>query len=157
MCGCGRFVKNHTDEELNEIFDRIILVKSGDAPSKEQIKECFRFYRPGVSMNTPEEWYSLLRAAQGDLEAHARGLRYMIDNADFLRDSLFCEWGYVINLDKGVLEVYRGFQKAPSKNRYYNPFGKDDYYNCPHPRGACNHPRDTNPWQPSKTRSSRKG
>jgi len=126
----AEFVKNHTDEELNEIFDRIILVKSGDAPSKEQIKECFRFYRPGVSMNTPEEWYSLLRAAQGDLEAHARGLRYMIDNADFLRDSLFCEWGYVINLDKGVLEVYRGFQKAPSKNRYYNPFSNDGYYNC---------------------------
>ena len=133
------FVCQHTDEELNEIFDRIILVKSGDAPSKEQIKECFRFYRPGVSMNTPEEWYSLLRATQGDLEAHARGLRYMIDNADFLRDSLFCEWGYVINLDKGVLEVYRGFQKAPSKNRYFRSKmvatfiendGKSGYYNC---------------------------
>jgi len=120
------FVCQHTDEELNEIFDRIILVN-------------FRFNRPGVSMNTPDEWYSLLRGAQGDLEAHARGLRYMIDNADFLRDSLFCEWGYVINLDKGVLEVYRGFQKAPSKNRYFRSKmvatfiendGKSGYYNC---------------------------
>lgn len=126
----AEFIKNHTDEELNEIFDRIILVKSGDAPSKEQIHECFEYYQCEVPMQLPDEWYSLLQDAQGDLEAHARGLRYMIDNADFLRDSLFCEWGYVINLDKGVLEVYRGFQKAPSKNRYYNPFGKYGYYNC---------------------------
>ena len=124
------FIQNHTDEDMNEIFDRIVMVRSNGVPSAEQIKECFRFYRPSVSMNTPEDWYSLLRATRGDLEIYAKGLRYMIDNATFLKDSLFCEWGYVINLDKGVLEVYRGFQKAPSKNRYYNPFGKDGYYNC---------------------------
>ena len=126
----AEFVKNHTDEEMNEIFDRIVMVRSNGVPSAEQIKECFRFYRPSVSMNTPEDWYSLLRATRGDLEIYAKGLRYMIDNATFLKDSLFCEWGYVINLDKDVLEVYRGFQKAPSKNRYYNPFSNDGYYNC---------------------------
>lgn len=126
----AEFVKNHTDEEMNEIFDRIVMVRSNGVPSAEQIKECFRFYQPGVSMNTPEEWYSLLRATQGDLEAHAMGLRYMIDNADFLKDSLFCEWGYVINLDKGVLEIYRGFQKGPESNRYYQPMSYNGYYNC---------------------------
>jgi len=124
------FVCQHTDEEMNAIFDRIILVATNEKPSKEQIHECFEYYQRGVSMQTPNEWYSLLRGAQGDLEAHARGLRYMIDNADFLKDSLFCEWGYVINLDKGVLEIYRGFQKAPSKNRYHTNGDDSGYYNC---------------------------
>lgn len=124
------FVCQHTDEEMNTIFDRIILVATKEKPTGDQIAECMPFFDGNVSEQTPEDWYCLLRKAQGNLEAYAGGLRYMVGKADFLKDSLFCEWGYVINLDEGVLEVYRGFQKAPSKNRYYNPFGKDDYYNC---------------------------
>ena len=126
----AEFIKDHTDEEMNEIFDRIVMVKSGDMPSAEQVDECIAYYQRGVSMNTPDEWYGLLRGAQGNLEAHAKGLRYMIDNADFLKDSLFCEWGYVINLDKGVLEIYRGFQKGPERNRYYQPMSDSGYDNC---------------------------
>ncbi len=34
---------------------------------------------------------------------------YMIDSLEFAKDSLFCEWGYLVNLDENVLEVYRGF------------------------------------------------
>ena len=124
------FVCQHTDEEMATIFDRIVIVDTKEKPTGDQIAECMPFFDGNVSEQTPEEWYSLLRATQGDLEAHAMGLRYMIDNADFLKDSLFCEWGYVINLDKGVLEIYRGFQKGPERNRYYQPMSYNGYYNC---------------------------
>lgn len=36
------------------------------------------------------------------------------DNAKFAWDSLYCEFAYCLNCDKKRLEIYRGFQKAPS-------------------------------------------
>jgi hypothetical protein len=43
----------------------------------------------------------------------------MMDNTAFANDSLFCEWGWIINLDTRTLEVYRGFQKeARGKGRF---------------------------------------
>ncbi len=124
------FIQRHTDERMAAIYDQIVLVDTEMVPTKEQIEECMPYYRPGVSRGTPEDWYCLLRGAQGSLEAHANGLRYMIDKATFLKDSLFCEWGYVINLDTGILEIYRGFQKVPQHNRYYAPRGESGFYYC---------------------------
>ncbi len=31
----------------------------------------------------------------------------------FAADSLFCEWAYVVDLDRKILEVYKGFVKEP--------------------------------------------
>jgi hypothetical protein len=32
---------------------------------------------------------------------------------NFAADSLFCEWAYLIDLDAGVFEVYKGYNKKP--------------------------------------------
>ena len=38
---------------------------------------------------------------------------------EFILNSLMCEWGYIINLDDELLEVYQGWQLAPhEKGRY---------------------------------------
>jgi len=40
-------------------------------------------------------------------------LRRMPDSHEFMGDSLFCEWAYIINLDSCRLEFYKGFVKSP--------------------------------------------
>ena len=38
--------------------------------------------------------------------------RMLVNQIDFAKDSLFCEWAYVIDLDDLVFQVYKGFNKT---------------------------------------------
>ena len=77
------------------------------------------------------DFYCLLRKAQGDLNAYKTDLKYMIDSKEFLGNSLFCEYAYIINLDKNVLEFYKGFNKVPQNNRYSKYADeKEEYKEC---------------------------
>jgi len=55
---------------------------------------------------------------------------WLNDSTDFGGNSLFCEWAYVLDLDKRVLEVYNGFNKEDKnlENRFakYDD-GKSEY------------------------------
>jgi hypothetical protein len=37
----------------------------------------------------------------------------LFPNLEFAADSLFCEWCYVLDLDKNTFEIYQGFNKDP--------------------------------------------
>jgi hypothetical protein len=124
------FIRKNSIENMNQIFDRIIMVDGDSTPTKEQQQNCILYYSNCVSTGKPTEWYSLLRNAQGDLDAFNKGLLYMIDNKDFIKESLFCEWAYIINLTDNVLEIYKGFQKEQQNNRYVSDKDEDGYYNC---------------------------
>ena len=53
------------------------------------------------------------------------------NNIDFAKDSVFCEYGYVIDLDKNVFEVYMGFNKTPlaKEERFYSDeHNEEEYY-----------------------------
>lgn len=52
------------------------------------------------------------------------------NDEEFAADSLFCEWVYVIDLDKNVLEVYKGFNKKPinESNRFFYLNGKETWH-----------------------------
>lgn len=43
-------------------------------------------------------------------------------SVEFAADSLFCEWAYVIDLDTGVFEVYKGFQRKDREGEVQGRF-----------------------------------
>ena len=124
------FCKNTSTKEMNEIFDRIVLVKEDSEPTKAQINECAEYYNGSVSTQSVTDWYCLLREAQGNPDAYKNGLKYMIDSHNFIKDSLFCEYAYIINLDQNELEFWVGFQKEPWDDNRYGTEGYDGYCPC---------------------------
>ena len=48
------------------------------------------------------------------------------DRLDFLYDSLFCEYAYIINLDSGYLEFYKGFNTDLKAEGRYAKFKSED-------------------------------
>lgn len=53
----------------------------------------------------------------------------LFNRIEFAGDSLFCEWCYVIDLSKKVLEVYKGFnkEKLTEEDRFSYLEGRHDY------------------------------
>lgn len=106
--------------DLKAIFESIVLVDERAIPTPEEVEATEFYHDLTVSNRATSDWYCLLRKAQGTLFPYLDGrLKYMIDYADFIKNSLFCEWAYLINLDTEMFEVWRGYQQKPVKgNRY---------------------------------------
>jgi hypothetical protein len=123
------FIKRNNLKGLKRIEQGIRLVDKHSDPSDEDIKKYDAFCNidvggPGAIIS----WYRLLRDAQGDFEAFENGLDVMIDSANFLKDSLFCEWAYIVNLDDSVLEIYKGFNTSEyAAGRYAKVVHEEPY------------------------------
>ena len=138
-----KFCLGNDEKTLHKFFDLIEVVDGNDAPTKEQVEYCtsLGLDDTGVGEQSLYDWYCLIRNLQGDfclyqklVEGHNR--IYMIDGIDFIKDSLWCEYAYIINLDDNVLEFYQGFQTEPQEgNRYgtestYEGFDGTKLYPC---------------------------
>lgn len=104
-------------------------------PPTEAEKQRLRKYADlGVGKQSLDDWYCLTRNLQGKFALTLKaGL--MSDDREFMRDSLFCEYAYIVNLDTESFEVYRGFQHAKhDKGRYADlpqterPGGRENEY-----------------------------
>lgn len=109
-----KFLKETPLDQLHE--DAVALeVIDGETPPTEAQKERARkagVVNLGVGEQSEDDWYCLLRDTQGDMRK-TLDAGVMVDGQSFAHDSLFCEWGYVIDLDHNIFEVYRGFQDEP--------------------------------------------
>lgn len=86
-----------------------------------------------VSNKVKELYPELSRDVGSDiLKLVLNGKRHLQNSLDFAKSSLWCEWAYVIDLDKNVLEVYEGFNKTPltESDRFYDKdfVPEDEYY-----------------------------
>lgn len=132
-----KFCADNTVENLNKFFDNIILVLEDSIPTETQIKECQKagYVDLSVSTQSNDDWYCLLRNLQGNFKEYQKCIEsnskiYMTDGIDFIQDSLFCEYAYIINLDDEVLEFYEGFQKTPQMGNRYGIKDDRGYYPC---------------------------
>ena len=124
-----KFINSVELRHLNMIFNNIELVEENEKPNIKQIRECSKY----IDIEATDTWYDLLNSIQGDLTPYIKGLRYMTDAEDFIKNSIMCEYAYIINLDMNCFEVYRGFQTKPQDNRYLTQKPIDDkyqFYNC---------------------------
>ena len=123
-------------ENHNRIFDNIVEVDVSQEPSPEQIKYCQQmgWVDTAVSNRSTKDWYCLLHELQYPeywQDAIDNDCEIFIENyIDFISDSLFCEYGYIYDLDKGQLEIYIGFQKVPQEGNRYGTMANDGYYPC---------------------------
>lgn len=90
------------------------VVDETSKPTPEDVAALAEWTDLGVSEQSTDDWYCLTRRSHGDLGEMLRA-GYVLDSSKFPLDSLFCEWGYIVDLDEHVFEVYEGFQKQPPK------------------------------------------
>lgn len=128
----------HTLDDLRTAVANMTVVTDSQAEPSEAEK--VRFKHLWREVDTGKNWYAYLRDLQGGLMGHIREGVMIVDNK-FIMDSLFCEWGYIVNLDTGELEVYQGFQdtlhelgryggEVPDPEPYPSGHTRDKYYGC---------------------------
>ncbi len=104
-------VVNSALVEFKEKLTSVRWVNGDDKPTTEEIAKYREFYDGGVGSKTPEDWYCLLRHAQyidGIRAIWSGTLDVLIDNTDFLKDGLFCEYAYIFNFDTNCIDIYDG-------------------------------------------------
>lgn len=110
-------------DQVATLARRLEVVKSDTKPSREQQERLADYADMNVSTQQLDEWYVLLRRTHGDLVQTLKA-GVIEDASDFPYDSLYCEWGYLIDFDTRTFEAYRGFQHKPHK---LGRFASGDY------------------------------
>ena len=96
-------IKFTNDDKINEINKVLDSICSNDLECiTKSLKDNFPYI-------TNEIGASILQSIMDSTEDEI----WLVDRSDFAANSLFCEWGYVVDLDNNTFEVYEGFQKKP--------------------------------------------
>jgi hypothetical protein len=104
--------------KLEELAEACKLVDDDVKPTPDDVKKLKPYTDLQVSEQSTDDWYCLTRHTQGRIDKMLES-GYIYDMHNFPLDSLFCEWGYMLDLDQYVFEVYEGYQQKPhSEGRF---------------------------------------
>jgi hypothetical protein len=115
--------------KIKQAVRELRLVDPADKPTPGDVARLAPMTNLNVGEQSVDDWYCLLREAQGNL-IDLLSVGYMLDAHDFIYDSLFCEWGYILNLDTLEFEIWQGFQHAPDPTNRYGTADRRGYYPC---------------------------
>ena len=100
---------NHSDSYYS--YKGLQVLDVYQNTSKEDFESIFNAIVWSDDTNSENENADGIEMLNGAYDAYI-----IVNEADFLNDGLFCEYGYVYNLEDDSLEIYRGFfHEAQSK------------------------------------------
>ena len=101
------FINNTSIKELNEIFDEITFIDFDNLPSMEELFRCHNILCDLnlSSKGSIKDWDNILGVAEWNPEVYKNGFKYMTDDKEFMSDKFFCEYSYLINLDKNLFVI----------------------------------------------------
>lgn len=117
--GIFRNLSWYSREELDKICG-LVGVSDDGLISMDQA-ERLQKWCPELSRDTGADILDMIVKAGGHVK--------LINNIEFAKNGLFCEWVWVIDFDKDTFEAYEGFNKYPLKpeDRFYSEFDTEDH------------------------------
>lgn len=102
-----------TEEEMKALWKTVGEISEDGMVSIEVSKKFSEKY-PWLHRDCGSDIFDHIQNADGGLQTR--------DALSFAADSLFCEWAYVVDLDKQTFEVYQGFNKTPltQEDRFFS-------------------------------------
>jgi hypothetical protein len=112
-----------SEEEMKDLWKSVGHV-SDDGWVSVEISKKFSEKYPWLHRDCGAQIYGFVQNSENGLKTR--------NSLDFAADSLFCEWAYVVDLDKKTFEVYKGFNKTPltAEDRFFSLQKEGEDY-CP--------------------------
>jgi len=101
-----------TQQEYNKLWEQLgVNPKDGWVTMEDA--DAMKKAHPQFSRDTGAEILELV-------QSHPEGMKLQ-DQISFAADGLFCEWAWVVDLDAGTFEGYKGFNQTPltEEDRFY--------------------------------------
>ena len=126
------FIKEAKPPRLAEIAGNLLLVAEEDIPTKQQLSLIKKSFPGTINLkeykNSDKQWYNL-KSDSHDFDIYLKEYPFLVDCHNFLKDSLFCEHAYIINIDEGILEYYKGFNRnSKAPGRYAKLRSDSEFY-----------------------------
>lgn len=128
-CDVLSWLRDADLDAARELARTLRVVDEDTEPTDEDVARLQPFYDPNVGGRSERPtWYQLLRRTQGSPGAMLEA-GVIEDSSTFPADSLFAEYGYVVDFDGQTLEAYEGFQTAAhADGRFAHMDGHDEYF-----------------------------
>ena len=101
-----RLCKENTLEELNALYDALILVDE-DTPMTQEQKEAYKKYMPEQFYSDQLDWTTALQYTKDATAPLRDGFPYVVDYAGFL-PSWRNRFRYTIDLDQKIIKIAKG-------------------------------------------------
>ena len=115
------FARKMKLDKFKEALKKVRFATKADDKKKDAFLKSIGCKGGWMNMDQAAKYYDAFPYASRDIGAGILDLVMnstdkeivLTDSTSFAGESLFCEWAYVIDLDKNQLEVYSGFNKSP--------------------------------------------